>query len=142
MPYICDKCGKEYMYRRNLTRHTNEKHRPREHWNCVREDCRSKFIRRSYLHRRLVLVLSISSDEARHMSLLAPRGGIWAYDQYYEGVSADELIFNLPKEEEAIADFRLDFLASMPDDVTQQNGVDVSDAESNGSSSDIVSKVV
>lgn len=71
------------------------------------------------------------------MSLLAPRGGIQAYYQYCEDVSADESIFDLLSAEEAIADFRLDFLAPTPDDVTQQDGSNVSDAESNGSSSDI-----
>lgn len=117
--YMCDTCGKSYQYKRNLKRHVNEKHCTVEHWNCVEKNCKSKFIRRNYLSKHLILTHGYTTLRAKEVACRAPRGDL-QQEAYYEDISEDDSVFDLigtineiksqPRFYEKIDDFELDYL--------------------------------
>ena len=73
--YTCEICKREYKYRNNLLGHMKEKHViDFEFWNCVVQNCESKFIRREYLFKHLEQINKFPVDDARKAALKATRG--------------------------------------------------------------------
>ena len=95
--FKCELCPKTYQYERNLKRHVREKHTTIEYWLCVKSDCVSKFVRRSYLSKHLMLKHEFSKLEAHEAACQAPRGDIQC-ETYYDPVSDDDTIFDLIEE--------------------------------------------
>ena len=87
--YKCDLCSKEYKYKRNLTRHIQEKHFNNKVWKCVSENCNAKFIRRSYLSRHLMWKHEYDPATARKLALETSSGAQSSHC-YYENISSDE----------------------------------------------------
>lgn len=108
--YVCDICFRSYKHKKNLTRHTKEKHRNLEHWLCVENGCSSSFSRRSYLSRHLILCHKYDGVTARRAALYAPRGDRPS-SGYYEVVSEDDSVLDViqdlidEKQDEAILAF-------------------------------------
>ena len=71
-----------------------EKHTTIEYWLCVESDCVSKFVRRRYLSKHLMLKHELSKLEAHEAACQAPRGDILC-ESYYDSVSDDDTIFYL-----------------------------------------------
>ena len=95
--YICDICRKSYKHKKNLTRHTKEKHRNLEHWLCEMNGCSSSFVRRSYLTRHLILCHKRDGVSARRAALHAPRGDDHPHG-YYEDISDDDSVLDVLQE--------------------------------------------
>lgn len=95
--YECDLCSRTYKYEKNLKRHVREKHTTIEYWLCVQGDCVSKFVRRSYLSKHLVLKHGFNKLEAHETACKAPRGDIHS-ETYYDKVSEDDTILDLIEE--------------------------------------------
>ncbi|XP_060575738.1 protein PFC0760c-like [Ruditapes philippinarum] len=117
MPFKCDICNKEYAYKRNLKRHSLEKHIGNKKWSCSEKMCSSKFSRRSNLVRHLCLTHKYSAAKARRVALDTDKiksKKTTATCTYYEDVSSDESILDLHaeldamEEEEAIRYFDLE----------------------------------
>ena len=102
MAFLCDTCGKVYVYKRNLTRHMTVSHGGLEHYNCVIYGCGSTFIRRDYLKRHLMLHHGYDETTARECSLNACRAD-QQEDAYYENVSDDDSILDLIAEADGSA---------------------------------------
>ena len=73
-----------------------KKHTTIKYWLCARSDCVSKFVRRSYLSKHLMLKHEFSKLEAHGAASQAPRGDIQC-ETYYDPVSNDT-IFDLIEE--------------------------------------------
>ena len=117
MPYKCDICDKEYIQKRNLTRHTQEKHFTNKQWSCNKKKCSSKFFRRSNLVRHLCLTHRYSTSKARRVALCADENNYKQYTStsaYNGNLSLVESILDLHaeldamEEEEAIRAFDLE----------------------------------
>jgi hypothetical protein len=90
----CDTCNKSYKNIRNLKRHIKEKHSFLEYWNCAEKECSSRFIRRSYLSKHLILKHKYGADLAKDAALRAKRGEKQD-NEYDEDVGEDESIYSL-----------------------------------------------
>ena len=123
--FQCDICSKEYKYKRNLTRHINEKHSNLDYYLCP--TCNAHFIRRSYIIRHAVTIHQLAENEARVLAIQAVKeseqGDNNGVD--YDQVSSDEDI--------------LDLLEDVPhtDNVTEKNytdefNLDLLDENNNG----------
>ena len=77
--------------------HKREKHAPIEYWLCVQSDCVSKFVRRSYLSKHLMVKHEFSKLDAHEAACQAPQGVI-QYLTYYDPVSDDDTILGLIEE--------------------------------------------
>ena len=117
MPYKCDFCEKEYIQKRNLTRHAQEKHFTNKQWSCIQKKCSSKFFRRSNLVRHLCLTHRYSTCKARRVALCADKNNHKQYastSAYNWNIILDEIILDLHaeldamEEEEAIRAFDLE----------------------------------
>lgn len=76
-----------------------------EYWNCTEQECNTRFIRRDYLYRHLMLVHRIVKSEARVKALKAVRGDKpRSNNNYYYDISDDESIYALLQELEDISD--------------------------------------
>ena len=132
MPNKCYICEKEYTYKRNLTRHTLEKHFINKQWGCSEGSCCSKFFRRSNLVRHLCLTHKYSTAKARSAALNSneknnnnkQKASICGY---YEDLTSAESILDLHaeldamEEEEAIRQFDLEPYKNETDDMTYIN---------------------
>jgi hypothetical protein len=137
MAYICDTCDKSYKTLRNLRRDIKEKHTLIEYLVCTEEKCTSRFIRRSYLSKHLILKHKYSSDIAIELALSAERSN--TNKGYYEDVSADENIFDLIAEKNSNTD-NIQFANSVNQfDVTllQESNVDTGNNMSTKSDNEI-----
>lgn len=116
--YKCE-CGRQYQHKGNLTRHCREKHTSIEHWICVETSCSTKFIRRGYLAKHLVMKHGYSVKDANVAALDAPRGdNPRAASSTYEDISDDDTILDLLDEiasantqtmdQTEVSDFNLD----------------------------------
>ncbi|CAC5390306.1 unnamed protein product [Mytilus coruscus] len=95
--FRCDTCKKEYKYKKNLSRHMMEKHRPDyEHWNCSM--CKRKFIKREYLYRHLQKIHGLDKVKSIRMAMESTRGDKNQQPSYYEDISEDDTIFDLIDE--------------------------------------------
>ena len=94
----CDQCGKEYVHKRNLKRHTDEHHSNKEHWNCAVSTCEATFIRREYLAKHLVLFHGYDKATSRECAINAIRGDRQFQTHYYEDISEDDSILDLIAE--------------------------------------------
>lgn len=103
--YQCDTCQKMYKYKRNLLRHVKERHREVEHWNCPVEECTSKFIRRGYLCKHLILKHGYTSLKSRESAISATRGNAYSQNSYYDDVSDDDSILDLLSYNDTHNDF-------------------------------------
>ncbi|XP_053390171.1 uncharacterized protein LOC123560839 [Mercenaria mercenaria] len=110
---LCDTCNKYYKNMRNLKRHIKEKHTAIEFWNCTENNCSSKFIRRSYLSKHLILTHKHDAATAREKACCALRGDIKEHG-YYEEISDDESIFSLLAEQNGELQER-DFVGTVSD---------------------------
>ena len=82
-----------------MKRHIQERHSAIEHWRCTVDGCTSKFIRRNYLSRHLILRHEYSAIEARELALSAPRGDLPTQNtSYYEDVSGDDSTLDILAE--------------------------------------------
>ena len=64
--YHCDTCGKSYSNKRNLSRHVKEKHgQNRLFFKCIFNDCKSKFVRRSYVTKHLMKIHNMDKQRAK-----------------------------------------------------------------------------
>ena len=63
----------------------NEIHSHIEHWKCVETGCFSRFIRRSYLSKHLILSHWYNSFRVREIAVTAPRGDTHK-SGYYENI--------------------------------------------------------
>ena len=89
----CAICSRSYVQKRNLKRHKDEKHNANlEYYNCIKVNCRKKFIRRSYLSKHLIFNDGYSSIRGREMACRAPRSNL-SETSYYENISEDERIY-------------------------------------------------
>ena len=123
MGCMCEHCGKECKYRRNLIRHMKEHHSDREHWICVVKTCDSTFIRRSYLAKHLVLCHGLDPVTSRECAINAQRGD-HQDKAYYENESEDDSIFDLiaeangtlyyPADYHFVSDFNTDQFKTYP----------------------------
>ena len=97
MPFHqCDTCGRNYGYKRNLARHVKEKHAVYQHWNCVENDCKKTFVRRSTLSFHLSTIHGYTPLRAREFALRAPRGDVRSnVGGYYSDVSDDDTVFDI-----------------------------------------------
>lgn len=68
MKFVCDTCLREYSSRRSLDRHVRERHVENKYYPCALLDCKSKFIRRSYLTTHLRKVHGFDRQEAKDLS--------------------------------------------------------------------------
>ena len=129
MPYKCDICEKEYIQKRNLTRHVQEKHFSNKQWSCSKNKCSSKFFRRSNLVRHLCLTHRYSTSKARRVALYAKVNNFKQYTSTsaYDGnLGLDESILDLHtelnaiEEEEAIRAFDLEPYEFESEDMRQK----------------------
>ena len=137
MRYHCEinACRKSYKHKRNLRRHIKERHSTVEFWNCVEENCSSRFIRRSYLSRHLAWTHGYGRPEAREAAISAPRGDNPTRHDDREDISDDDTILDLLAERNQTVnvqdfyDFIDDYDTDKLDDnnVTVQNAPDVDD---------------
>ena len=97
MPFHqCDTCGRNYGYKRNLASHVKEKHAVYQHWNCVKNDCKKTFVRRSTLSFHLSTIHGYTPLRAREFALRAPRGDVRSnVGGYYSDVSDDDTVFDI-----------------------------------------------
>lgn len=95
--YKCDLCPKSYRYEKNLKRHIKESHSNKEFWFCAEDNCVSKFVRRSYLSKHLVLKHGFDKLRAHETACKAPRGDL-DRDSYYDEISEDESVLDLIEE--------------------------------------------
>lgn len=99
--HICDVCGKDYKYKRNLKRHKSERHGESLYWNCVVKGCETKFIRRGYLCVHLTKIHGFDRCTARESALIAIRGDKPNEDyQYYQTISDDDSILDMLAEKD------------------------------------------
>jgi len=124
----CADCGKSYKHKRSLSRHIKENHAVIEHWLCPKDGCFSKFIRRGYLSRHLIMCYGISGVEARETALTAEKEHTSNKHSHYENVNEDDTTLDLQAElkdlkavnndefaEKLDAEFDLDMLPADPD---------------------------
>ena len=97
MGFKCYQCGKEYVHKRNLQRHTDEHYSNQEHWNCVVSTCESTFIRREYLAKHLVLFHGYDKTISRECAINAIRGDRQIQPNY-EDICEDDSILDLIAE--------------------------------------------
>ena len=95
--FKCDLCPKTYNLKKNLKRHIREGHTAIEYWLCVQGGCVSKFVRRSYLSKHLMLKHGFNKLDAHSTACQAPRGDIQP-EEYYDDVSDDDTILDLIEE--------------------------------------------
>lgn len=106
MRYLCDTCGKSYQHKRNLKRHVKERHCTLEYWNCVEENCSSRFIRRSYLSRHLAWTHGYNKTDAREAAINATRGDNPTQYGDREEISDDDTILDLLAERDQTVTFQ------------------------------------
>jgi uncharacterized Zn-finger protein len=125
MLFKCYICNKKYAYKRNLKRHSFEKHIGHIKWSCSEKKCYSKFSRRSNLVRHLFLTHKYSTAKARCVAFGADNDNSKKTNStctYYEDESSDESILELHavldaiEEEEAIQQFDLEPYEEETDD--------------------------
>lgn len=108
MPFHKCKCGRIYCHQRSLSRHIKERHGAAEYWNCIKDDCSSKFIRRSYLSKHLMTKHAFSAIEARKLALSARRANeAHTSDNYFDDVSEDNSTFDILAELEELENIDL-----------------------------------
>ncbi|XP_045158344.2 uncharacterized protein LOC123524309 [Mercenaria mercenaria] len=106
MTVYCDTCNKSYKSMRSLKRHIKEKHSGIEYFACTEYNCSSRFIRRNYLSKHLILKHKFQSSKAKETAINVPRGDKEKQHSgaYYEDISEDESIFSLIQEMEGNGD--------------------------------------
>ena len=95
--FKCDLCPRTYTLEKNLKRHIREGHTAIEYWLCVQSGCVSKFVRRSYSSKHLMLKHEFNKLDAHSTACQAPRGDIQP-EEYYDDVSDDASILDLIEE--------------------------------------------
>ena len=95
--FKCDLCPRTYRLKKNLKRHIREGHTAIEYWLCVQSGCVSKFVRRSYLSKHLMLKHGFNKLDTHSTACQAPRGDIRP-EEYYDDVSDDDTILDLIEE--------------------------------------------
>ena len=139
MLYVCNTCNKVYKYKKNLTRHMNEKHNPfYEHWNCVLENCSSVFIRKEYLCNHLEKFHGYNRAEAISAALNATRGD-QGYNDELEDISDDDTVFDLLEELEELENVTKKNVNQNQDNCFDIDDIlsDVSDNSSSNKESDL-----